>query len=75
MKWYYIIYQHQYSSKTGRTQEWSDNETITNTHPIEFLLNLRDKYKEDEHATYRYRLLFWAEILEEIALKFKERLD
>jgi hypothetical protein len=70
------VYQYQYVSKTTHhTQEWSDAERIENVHPIEFLLKQRDKHGENEHAIYHYRLLFWAEIPEDIALKYKEQFE
>jgi hypothetical protein len=76
LTWYFIVYQHEYVSKTSHhTQEWSNNETITNIHPVEFLVDLRNKHGESEQAIYHYLLKFWAEIPEEIALKFKERLE
>jgi hypothetical protein len=71
--WFYIRFEHQYISKTtGQSQEWYQDETITQQHPLEFLREQREKHSENEHARYRYRLCFWSEIPEEIALKNKE---
>lgn len=71
--WYFIIYEHQYTSKTtGQTQDWYRHEKITQQHPVDFLQEQRTIYAENQHTRYHYRLLFWAEIPEDVALKHKE---
>ena len=75
MKWYYIIFEHEYTSKlTGQTQEWYRDERVIQQHPLDFLVEQRTKHAENQHARYRYRLLFWSEIPEEVALRNKEAL-
>ncbi len=74
--WYYISYEHQYISKTtGNTQEWSRDEKITQQHPLEFLIHIRENYAENKYARYTYRLLFWSEIPETVALNCKDKIN
>jgi len=75
-KWYFIIFQHQYISKTtGASQEWYDDEAITQKHPVDFLVDYRLNHAENDHARHKYRLLFWAEIPETVALRNKVKFE
>lgn len=72
-KWYFIIYESQYRSKSTNTvQSWTMGEEITQEHPIDFLARMRKDYAESNHARYNYRIKFWSEIPEDVALKHKK---
>lgn len=68
--WYFIIYEQEYISKTtGHSQGWTKCETITQQHPIDFLVENREQYSENENTIFHYRLVFWAEIPEDVAVR------
>jgi len=59
-----------YSDQSECKFKWNYGEELSQTHPIEWLVDIRNKYTTVEESgkdvMYEYRLLGWNEIPEEI---------
>ena len=67
----------EYSECEVNRFKWKFSEDLSQTHPVKWLIDMRDKYTMAEEngrkVMYEYQLIGWQEIPKEIYVAYKDR--